>query len=361
MKQEISTMAMHRPGFFAKVLTLALAAVLVPPQVQASDDRQLSLVQQSVVDVAASTGDALITATLDRPDPVYAIGDVVGLTVTLGRAGYLTVLNVVPDGSTTVLFPKASDADGYVPANTALSIPGGGHAIRVGAASGLEVVKVIASHAPLDLAGISGARTLSEFTTFPADQAGMLARSLAVVSSDSGGPGIFAERSLTLTTVAAAADATIIAEPAAGPGFGIVILADKPSYQLGEPVTFTVMSRTACALTLIEFAPDGINRVLFPSPGRGGRIEANLTYRIPGPSSIGRIVAAGPAGVSTVYAVCSADGHVAAAAPTILAEVQSPVRTDGSLPERALTTLLPAAGGSPEAVAQAAVNIRIRP
>ena len=355
-------MTTHRPVLFAKVLAFALAATLVPPHVQASGDPHLSPFQQSVVDVAASAGDALVIATLDRADPVYAVGEVVGLTVTLGRAGYLTVLNVVPDGSTTVLFPKASDADGYVPANTALAIPGGGHVIRVGAASGLEVVKVIASDAPLDLAGIAGARTQGEFTTFAAGQGETLARSLAVVAaSESGGPGIFGERSLTLTTVAAAADAAIVAEPTAAPGFGIVILADKTSYSLGEPVTFTVMSQAPCALSLIEFAPDGVNRLLFPSPGQGGRIEADLTYRIPGPSSTGRIVAAGSVGVSTVYAVCSADGHVAAASPTILAEVQDPVRTDGSLSERALATMLPTAGGSPGKVAQAAVNIRVQP
>ena len=147
----------------------------------------LTAEQASMQSVQAPTGagttDSLsVVAWVDRPDDTYAFGERVRLYVQTNQDAYVTVINVAPDGATTVLFPNRFQADNRVRANTITEIPDPSSQVRIAVSgpAGAELIKVIASNQPVPLFDTLQMVDVSAFQSVR----GMtddVARSLAVV------------------------------------------------------------------------------------------------------------------------------------------------------------------------------------
>ena len=158
-----------QPGYrrFRTPITAVLACMLAlgsftwTPVVRAAGDdpeaRDLSVQQKAVFTVqapapqASESSEALsVVAWVDHEDNTYAVGEAVRLFVRANKDAYLTVLNVGPSGSTTLLYPNATQTDTHVRAGQVVEIPGrdSGVSIRVSGPVGRELIKVIASTSP---------------------------------------------------------------------------------------------------------------------------------------------------------------------------------------------------------------------
>ena len=186
------------------VVFLSAAALHVGAAAEQAAERPLSrsltVEQIAVYDVrpaarpAAAGGAGLeVLAWVDRPDYTYASGEAVQVFVETNKDAYVTVLNVDPAGTTTVLFPNRYRSDNFVAAGRTLRLPDRDEfRIVVSGSVGAELLKVIASTEPVPL---FEARQLAGAGPFQVARArsAHLARSLAVVISDTnrppGGPG----------------------------------------------------------------------------------------------------------------------------------------------------------------------------
>ena len=163
--------------------------------------RSLTVEQIAVYDVRpaarpAAAGDAglEVLAWVDRPDYTYASGEEVQVFVETNKDAYVTVLNVDPAGTTTVLFPNRYQSDNFVTAGRTLRLPDRDEfRIVVSGSVGAELLKVIASTEPVPLFETRQLAGAGPFQVARARSAARLARSLEVVISDTnqpaGGPG----------------------------------------------------------------------------------------------------------------------------------------------------------------------------
>ena len=140
--------------------TLAVAAVLgigSAAGALAQDNRVLTVEQTAIQAVQAPPALAAnplgVVAWVDHRDNTYATGERVRLFVQTNKDAWVTVLNVGPDGSTTVLFPNQFQGDNLVRANAVTEVPDAAAQARitVAGASGAELIKVIASSRPMPL------------------------------------------------------------------------------------------------------------------------------------------------------------------------------------------------------------------
>ena len=131
---------------------------------------------------AGPTGSLGVVAWVDRADDTYAYGERVRLFVQTSKDAYVTVLNVAPDGATTVLFPNRFQADHWVRANTITEIPDPSSQVRIAVSgpAGAELIKVIASNQPVPLFDPSQLVDVSAFRSVRG-MTGDVARSLAAV------------------------------------------------------------------------------------------------------------------------------------------------------------------------------------
>ena len=93
-----------------------------------------------------------VHAEVDNPMREYRQGDPLAIEVRTESDAYLYVLYQQADGKVYQIFPNSAQQDNRVPAGQTVSVPGENDLFRwiVGAPFGKEVVKVIASHEPLD-------------------------------------------------------------------------------------------------------------------------------------------------------------------------------------------------------------------
>lgn len=181
------------------VVFLSAAALHVGAAAEQAAERPLSrsltVEQIAVYDVrpAARPADAggaglEVLAWVDRPDYTYASGEEVQVFVETNKDAYVTVLNVDPAGTTTVLFPNRYRSDNFVAAGRTLRLPDRDEfRIVVSGSVGAELLKVIASTEPVPL---FETRQLAGAGPFQVARARSvpLARSLAVVISDTNRP-----------------------------------------------------------------------------------------------------------------------------------------------------------------------------
>lgn len=170
-----------------------VAAAFLPAAAAAQDARLLTVEQAAVSAVAApaaqSAGNPLgVVAWVDHPDNTYAAGERVRLFVQTNKDAYLTVLNVAPDGATTVLFPNRFQTDSLVRANVVTEVPdpAGGARITVSGASGAELIKVVASSRPAPVFEAAALGRAGPFSAVPAGAAAA-ARTLQVVMDEEAG------------------------------------------------------------------------------------------------------------------------------------------------------------------------------
>jgi hypothetical protein len=92
-------------------------------------------------------GALAVVAWVDRPDTTYAFGETVRMFVQTTKDAYVNVLNVDPDGETTVLFPNRYQSADFVRANQPVEVSprNSGAQIVVTGSVGTELIKVLAS------------------------------------------------------------------------------------------------------------------------------------------------------------------------------------------------------------------------
>ena len=300
--------------------SLALAVTLivaVAGSAAAQDARNLT-VEQVAFDVvqapaaAPMTNSLNVSAWVDHRDNTYAYGERVRLFVQTNKDAYVTVLNVGPDGATTMLFPHRFRSDNRVRANTVTEVPDPASQARieVRGTTGAELIKVIASTRPVALFDAAQLASAGSFQTLRT-RGEETARNLAVVM-ESQGSAEWDVYDKVIQTVAQrpVQGPAAVAAPVAGAAwpsqpFDLQIAADKPLYRTADPVTLMVKTGADCHLTLLNTGPGGESRLLFPNRYQQQTlIRAGQTVVVPGIGDGVSIVPIGPAGVESVVAVC---------------------------------------------------------
>ena len=245
---------------------------------------------------------------MDHQDNTYAHDEQLRLFVQTNKDAYVTVLNVGPDGSTTVLFPNRFQSDNRVRANARTEVPdpASGARIAVSGTTGAELIKVIASSRPVPLFEVA---QLAQSGPFQAvrERADETARNLSVVmaSENTAEWDVYDKVIRTIPRRPAAAVAPVAGSTWPALPFTLEIAADKPVYRVTDPVTLMIRTGADCHLTLLNTGPNGATRLLFPNRYQQQTlIPAGQTVVVPGLGAGVTIAPIGPAGVEHVTAVC---------------------------------------------------------
>jgi hypothetical protein len=110
------------------------------------------------------------------------IGDQVTFELTPSADCYVLLVNLGTDGSLYVLFPNSFVTDNFVAAGERIGIPvpSSGWQITVGGPEGMEVVKAIATTAPIDFGGVPLEQLLKrQLYALPAEESGRVVQQLA--------------------------------------------------------------------------------------------------------------------------------------------------------------------------------------
>lgn len=297
-----------------KFMHLVAFCALAGSAAFAEDDSRKLSVEQAPLAAAAPAVQAInVEVALDRADGRYRIGEAVGLSVRVSEASYLTVFNVAPDGSVTVLFPNRFHRESHVAGGTAIALPGAGARLVARAPAGTDLVKVIASATPIDLSGLGKFSAEGPFVSAPAGSAREVARALGVDAAVPAvvQPGRWGEASVTLVTETALTPVTtpvaagpVTLQPVEEP-LSLTIEAEAPIYRVGDAVSFTLESNRACALSVMVVGPTGQSTVIFPVAGTASVLPANTRMRLSGVTGQTELKAAAPAGRHGVHALCA--------------------------------------------------------
>ena len=319
MTMKRPTTATVRSRSVQAVLAALLVALAVPAVAQAPEERQLTVQQTGILGIQAQPATQInplrVTAWVDHQDNTYAFGEQVQLFVQTNKDAYVTVLNVDPQGTTTVLFPNQFQSNNRVPANTVVRIPdrASGSAITVSGPVGAELIKVIAStepRAPFAASQLALAGPFRRLSTGPDETA----RALEVVLQDQTG-GEWDDYNKTILTVPRREAAAQVSPAVAWPstGFSLRLAATKSQYRLTEPVTLMVEADRTCHLTLINTGPGGTSRQIFPNRYQQNTlIQAAQTVVVPGMSAGVTLQPMGPLGIENVTAICVQGGRAPA-------------------------------------------------
>ena len=212
--------------------TLVLAATLAAATAggaQAQDARNLTVEQTAFDTVQAPAASAAanplgVVAWVDHPDNTYGYGERVRLFVQTNKDAYVTVLNVGPDGATTVLFPNRFQTDNRVRANTVTEVPdpAARARIEVSGTTGSEFVKVIASSRRVPLFDVAQLVEAGPFQTLRT-RADETVRNLSVVMASEAAAEWDVYDKVIRTVPQRPAAATL--DPGPGGGGGVAVAA----------------------------------------------------------------------------------------------------------------------------------------
>lgn len=321
------------------VLIAALSLAAGPVLADAVPLRALTLDQVDAAAVGtARRGMLHVAIAADRPDATYALGEPVRLTVTTNADAYVTVLSFGPTGRVTQLFPNKYQPESRVRAERPLEIAGAGTGaeIIVGVPVGTELVKVVASTQPLTVVAESRLRGQGVFRSVEGDATAAV-RDLQLVGRtaaqnraeivfvnfalysvagrrpslpETSAPGRRPDAEsapLILPAAAPQAPAPLVPVPPRQP-FPLLIAVDKPDYRLGDAVTLAVTTLQPCNLTVIDIAPSGRVRTLFPSETTSNNaVGAQQTVLVAGGSSATALRVSGPGGTEQILAICTTE------------------------------------------------------
>ena len=322
----------------------------------AQDERLLTVEQAALQAVQApppvSAANPLdVVAWVDHANNTYAQGEQVRLFVQTNKDAWVTVLNVGPDGSTTMLFPNRYQADNQVRANTVTEVPDPASRARIAVSgtTGGELIKVIATSRPAPLFQTTQLAQAGVFQTLR-ERAVETARNLAVVMAEGERVEWDVYDKVIRTVPARPAVAPAAIAPVAGVGwpaapFGLELAADKPVYRTTDPVTLMVKAAADCHLTLLNTGPGGASRLLFPNRYQQQTlIRAGQTVVVPGIGAAVSIVPIGPVGVEHVTAICRPGTGPVIGTPGDFRADAFPTFDDANSTARNLSVIADAAG-----------------
>jgi hypothetical protein len=138
----------------ASVLLLTGAANLASAEDDA-EARDLTLEQLHIFKARPAKQSSLqVTASVDRADRTYAKGETVKLHIKVNEDAHVLVFDKGPTGNLIKLFPNQLQKDDLIKAGHTVSIPPSDSKVKIKVAgdTGAEVLKVVASTKPIDLA-----------------------------------------------------------------------------------------------------------------------------------------------------------------------------------------------------------------
>jgi uncharacterized protein DUF4384 len=80
--------------------------------------------QNAIANTKINHGDMTIQAAADRADRSYDVGQPIVLSVSASKDAHVAILRVLPNGSTTLLFPDKAHPKADIAANQVLTVPG---------------------------------------------------------------------------------------------------------------------------------------------------------------------------------------------------------------------------------------------
>ena len=114
---------------FRRPLCAALALwAAAGPACGVIDGERLTDAQQVIADMKIGPADRQgadlqITGAVDHADRRYRVGEPIVLSVQVNQPAYVAVLRVMPNGSTTLIFPNRRHANAQLGANAPLHLP----------------------------------------------------------------------------------------------------------------------------------------------------------------------------------------------------------------------------------------------
>jgi hypothetical protein len=281
---------------FAAAALLNTGAVLA----QTVDAKDLSVQQQAVAAIVAPDPSLEVAAWVDHENNRYALGEAIQLFVKVNEDAYITVVSVGPSGRAVQLYPNAFQPGELIEGGETLQIPGDDAAaqIVVQAPAGNELIKVIASTAPLQ---VTDTASLVMNGAFPTIEGGseQFARDLAVAVTEAPQVAFYDKVIKTSGTAEIeGASATAVAKP--------LIATDATDYGVGDTVQLAVTAIDDCNLWVVNLSQDESAHLLFPNKlMRENAVDAGKTVLISGGDSLIKVQVAGPAGDEEIYAFCT--------------------------------------------------------
>ena len=294
-----------RPRNKTLLMSASLACVLAFASngLAQSDPRSLTPEMIPMAEVHVPDSALEISAWINRADGLYTPGEAVALTLRSTEDAWITVLATDARGRTTVVFPNMLHRDGFIAANSMLSVPGPGAdwQLTVNPPFGANMITVIAATAEVDLLGGLAVVAAGPFRSIDSGAAD-LARHLSVEMTAK--PDAHWSSARIDFAVVESRDA-MGAQP-----FALSLETDRDSYAIGEAVTLRLTAERECALTVVN-VNHALNEavVLYPNMAiQEVRLPAGETVRLPGADASLQLLALGPVGPQTLTARCEADG-----------------------------------------------------
>jgi hypothetical protein len=104
--------------------------------------------QNAIANTKINHGEMTIQGSVDRADTTYAVGQPIILSVSTSKDAHVAILRVLPNGSTTLLFPDKAHPKADIAAKQTLTVPGPGDGFTVTADKpGVVLFEFVASTA----------------------------------------------------------------------------------------------------------------------------------------------------------------------------------------------------------------------
>jgi hypothetical protein len=108
----------------------------------------LSNAQQVIADTKINAGAMTIEARADRADTTYDLDQPIALSVKVSKNAHVAILSVLPNGSTTLLYPNRKHPKADVAADTVLTVPSPDDPVAIKASpAGVVLFEFVASTA----------------------------------------------------------------------------------------------------------------------------------------------------------------------------------------------------------------------
>lgn len=102
--------------------------------------------QKVIAEMKLDHGELTVAGSVDRADTTYDPGQPITLRVQTNKTAHVAILRVLANGETTIIFPNRQHHDASLPANTVLTVPGPGDAVKTAADKpGIVLFELIAS------------------------------------------------------------------------------------------------------------------------------------------------------------------------------------------------------------------------
>lgn len=102
--------------------------------------------QQVIADLKLGPSDLAIIGGVDRAGHTYGRNEPIGLTVEVNQAAYVSILRVLPNGATSIVFPNREHPSAKVAADTPVHVPDQGSSLKItGGATGTVLFEFIAA------------------------------------------------------------------------------------------------------------------------------------------------------------------------------------------------------------------------